>query len=83
MQRWEEHGKLLASHDDEAHAAVRAAYREVDRLNHCLETTSRTYGPTGDYDESYSVQDCEPERWTQAFENARSNLARVRRGLAK
>lgn len=68
---WQRHGALLALHDDDAHAALRAAYRELDRLGRCVATTGRTYGPMGDYDEHYTVEGCDPDKWRAAYHEAR------------
>jgi hypothetical protein len=71
---WQRHGALLALHDDEAHAALRAAYHELDRLGRCIATNGRTYGPMGDYDEHYTVNGCDPEKWSAAYQEARRCL---------
>jgi hypothetical protein len=74
---WKRYGRLLALHND-AHAALRAAYLEADRLARCVAKNGRTYGPMGDYDEHYTVDGCEPDRWHAAYEQARRHLELLR-----
>jgi hypothetical protein len=47
--KWTDYGRLLAEEDDETHAAVRAAYAEVERITHCVEHLG-TWGPDGSRD---------------------------------
>lgn len=79
---WQRHGALLALHDDETHAAVRAAYHELDRLDRCIATNGRTYGPMGDYDEHYTVKGCNPERWSAGYQAARQSLSLLQRRVS-
>jgi hypothetical protein len=45
--KWVEHGALLASTDNRGHEALRAAYREADRINHCLHNQRQRFDDHG------------------------------------
>lgn len=78
VDQWQNQGRLLAFRDDDAHGAVRLAYREIDRIQHCLDSQVVDDGVYTVADPNRSVTGCDSDRFYEACEAALANLSRVR-----
>lgn len=81
-EKWVAHGSMLGSVDDRGHEALRGAYREADRINHCLADQPSRVDFEGGPIDSRSVEGCDPGRYEAAFHNATVEIARMQRELA-
>jgi hypothetical protein len=80
--KWIAHGSMIAATDNSGHETLRAAYREADRINHCLRDQATRYDDDGNMLNGKSVEDCEPGRYEVACHNATVQIKRMLADLA-
>jgi hypothetical protein len=76
---WGRHRDLIARHDDKAHEAARPAYREIDRVERCMQN-QRTGNGMGDVwlPDDATVKRCRPKDAQIAIAQALYELRRMR-----
>lgn len=81
--KWVAHAAMIGATDNRAHQALRAAYREANRINHCLQNqTSRVDIDNVPIAPGRQVEFCEPDRYRVACSNAKAQIARMQNDLA-
>jgi hypothetical protein len=82
-EKWVAHGAMIGATDNRAHEALRAAYREADRISQCLQRQRSQVDFEGlPIGPGRQVELCDPERYRQACANAGAQIARMQRDLA-
>jgi hypothetical protein len=71
VYKWQLHGSMIARNDDDAHALLRIAYYEIDRVQHCIDNQYEA-APMGEVflPEDATVNKCEPDKATNAIDSA-------------